>query len=443
LSDVASDVANVPARGGLYPEGLPAVARLAAPWIALAAAFAILPVIFASGTSLTMLSLMGIMIVFALSYNMLLGETGLLSFGHAVYYGLGGFLAVHAMNTVIHDRLPVPLPLIPLVGAFGGLLFGIIFGSVSTRRAGTAFAMISLGLGELVASSSLILRGFFGGEEGISTNRTKLLHVFGLNFGPQIQVYYLIAAWCLLCMVAMYALRRTPFGRMCNAVRENAERAQFVGYNPRTVRFIAFSLAGLFAGVAGALAAINFELVNSATVGAEQSGLVLLAAYIGGIGNFIGPVIGAVLVTWLEVMLSDVTDVWQLYFGLLFIGMVMFAPRGIAGLLMMHEPLWQARAYGSMLRLALAYLIALAPGLALLAGLILVIEMTYHLSVKASDGATISLFHVVLDTTSAMPWLAAAVLVCGGFLLFRLTWPVVGAAWHDAFVHAHGAGSTK
>jgi branched-chain amino acid transport system permease protein len=110
---------------------------------------------------------------------------------------------------------------------------------------------------------------------------------------------------------------------------------------------------------------------------------------------------------------------------------------------MMHEPLWQARAYGSMLRLALAYLIALAPGLALLAGLILVIEMTYHLSVKASDGATISLFHVVLDTTSAMPWLAAAVLVCGGFLLFRLTWPVVGAAWHDAFVHAHGAGSTK
>jgi branched-chain amino acid transport system permease protein len=180
-----------------------------------------------------MLSLMGIMIVFALSYNMLLGETGLLSFGHAVYYGLGGFLAVHAMNTVIHGRLPVPLFLIPLVGAFSGLLFGIIFGSVSTRRAGTAFAMISLGLGELVASSSLILRGFFGGEEGVSTDRTKLMHVFGLNFGPQIQVYYLIAGWCLICMMAMYALRRTPFGRICNAVRENAERVQFIGYSPQ------------------------------------------------------------------------------------------------------------------------------------------------------------------------------------------------------------------
>ena len=436
-------MANVLARNRAWPAGTAALARLAAPWLALAVVFAILPAIFTTGSALTMLSLMGIMIVFALSYNMLLGETGLLSFGHAVYYGLGGFLAVHAMNTVIRDALPVPLPLVPLVGGLSGLLFGIVFGSVSTRRAGTVFAMISLGLGELVASSSLILRGFFGGEEGVSTNRTKLLPVFGFHFGPQIQVYYLIAAWCLLCMVAMYALRQTPFGRMCNAVRENPERAQFIGYNPRTVRYIAFCLAGLFAGIAGALAAINFELVNSSEVGAGQSGLVLLAAYIGGIGNFMGPVIGAVLVTWLEVMLSDVTDVWQLYFGLLFIGMVTFAPRGIAGLLLMHAPLWRARAYGAMLQLARAYLIALVPTLALLAGVILVIEMTHHLSIKASEGTTISVFHIALDSASTTPWVAAAALVAGGFGLFRLTWPLVGAAWHDAFAHAHGVETAK
>jgi branched-chain amino acid transport system permease protein len=443
LSDVATDVVNAPPRANAQPARSAALARLVTPWIALAVGFGILPAIFTSGSALTMLSLMGIMIVFALSYNMLLGETGLLSFGHAVYYGLGGFLTVHAMNTVIYQRLPVPLPLMPLVGAFGGLAFGIIFGSVSTRRAGTAFAMISLGLGELVASCSLILRGFFGGEEGVSTNRTKLLQVLGFNFGPQIQVYYLIAAWCLLCMVAMYALGRTPFGRMCNAVRENAERAEFVGYNPQVVRFFAFALASLFAGVAGALAAINFELVNSSAVGAGQSGLVLLAAYIGGVGNFIGPVIGAILVTWLEVMLSDVTDVWQLYFGLLFIGVVMFAPNGIAGLLMMHAPLFRARAYGPLRRLGSTYLMALIPAVAMLAGLIAIIEMTYHRTVRASGGVMISLLHLKLDTTSTTSWIAAVVLLAGGFALFRRTWPVVSMAWHDAIVSAQAAERTK
>ena len=444
MSEVASGVANVPARGALSRPGGAAVVRLAAPWLVLSVAFAVLPAIVTSGSALTMLSLMGIMIVFALSYNMLLGETGLLSFGHAVYYGLGGFLAVHAMNTVIHDALPVPLPLIPLVGAFSGLLFGIIFGSVSTRRAGTAFAMISLGLGELVASSSLILRGFFGGEEGVSTNRTKLLHVFGLNFGPQIQVYYLIAGWCLLSMIAMYALTRTPFGRMCNAVRENPERAQFVGYNPQTVRFIAFSLAGLFAGIAGGLAAINFELVNSSEVGAEQSGLVLLAAYIGGIGSFIGPVIGAILVTWLEVMLSDVTDVWQLYFGLLFIGMVMFAPNGIAGLIMMHAPLWQARAYSADAAAGASLSDRAGAG----AGAARRPHPAHRDDVPSQrqgdrGNHDLPFPHNVRHCRVSMSWAIAAILIAGGFWLFRMTWPVVGAAWHDAFAQARGAGRAK
>ena len=196
-------------------------------------------------------------------------------------------------------------------------------------------------------------------------------------------------------------------------------------------------------GLPPSLAAINFELVNSSAVGAGQSGLVLLAAYIGGVGNFIGPVIGAILVTWLEVMLSDVTDVWQLYFGLLFIGVVMFAPNGIAGLLMMHEPLWRARAYGPLRRLMVTYLIALMPALVLLAGLIVTIEMIYHRSVKASAGATISMFHMTLDTTSAIPWIAAIALLVGGFLLFRRTWLLVGAAWHDAVVYAQAAGKSK
>jgi branched-chain amino acid transport system permease protein len=410
-----------------------ALARRYGIWIAITAAFAVLPRVFTSGSALTMMSLMGIMIVFALSYNMLLGQAGMLSFGHAVYYGLGGFLAVHAMNLFVRDALPIPVILIPLVGGFAGLAFGIIFGSVSTRRGGTAFAMISLGLGELVSSSSLILRGFFGGEEGINTNRTKLFRVFDLGFGPQIQVYYLIAAWCLVAMVAMYGLTRTPLGRMCNAVRDNPERAQFVGYNPQVVRFIAFSLSGLFAGIAGGLAAINFEIVNAGYVGAEQSGIVLLATFVGGMGNFIGPILGAILVTYLQVMLSDLTDVWQLYFGLMFIGMVMFAPGGLAGLLMMHAPLWHARVLH---RVIPGYLLALGPVLITLAGASLVIEMSYRLLVKASEGSAMSFLHVPIDAAGAWPWLAAAALLAGGFWLCRRSFAVVRETWSGALAAA-------
>jgi branched-chain amino acid transport system permease protein len=222
-----------------------------AQWVVAALAVAVLPYVFTSGASITMMSLMGFAIIFALSYNMLLGQAGMLSFGHAVYYGLGGFMTAHALNVIGAEKLPIPLPVLPLVGGLAGLSFALIFGWVSTKRSGTAFAMISLGIGELVAACSLILRGFFGGEGGISTSRTSTLRLFGISFGPQIQVYYLIAVWCLLCVAAMYAFTRTPLGRMCNAVRDNPERAEFVGYSTQMVRFIAFCVSGFFAGVAG------------------------------------------------------------------------------------------------------------------------------------------------------------------------------------------------
>src|SRR5262245_63638846 len=159
------------------------MARLApfALWIVAAVILIALPLIFRSGTALTILSLMGIAIIFALSYNMLLGQTGMLSFGHAVYYGLGAYCTVHAINWAIAAKLPIPLLVMPLIGGLAGLAFAILFGWISTKRSGTAFAMISLGLAELVGSSSLILRSFFGGVEGVTTNRTKLLRLFAWN----------------------------------------------------------------------------------------------------------------------------------------------------------------------------------------------------------------------------------------------------------------------
>jgi branched-chain amino acid transport system permease protein len=404
-------------------------ARLAryGPWMAFALALALLPLVFRSGTSLTVMSLMGIAVIFALSYNMLLGQTGMLSFGHAVYYGFGAYFSVHAMNAAAARLLP--LPLVPLVGGFGGLVAALAFGWVSTRRGGTVFAMISLGLGELVGSSSLILRSFFGGEEGVSTNRTRLLHVLDLGFGPQIQVYYLIAAWCFACTALMYALTRTPFGRMCNAVRDNPERVEFVGYSPHTVRFLAFSLSGLFAGIAGGLVAINFELANSALFGAAQSGGVLLATFIGGAGHFVGPILGAVLVTYLQNMLSDFTEVWQLYFGLLFMATVVHAPGGLAGIVMMHRPIWRA---GALWRLLPAYALLAVPVGFISFGAAMTVEMAAHLRVKAAEGSGMAMAGIAFDAASWKPWALAAAALLVGLLTVRFAWRYVGAVWDAA-----------
>lgn len=415
--------------------GIPRTILRLLPWITGALMLVAAPYILTSGIARTMMSLMGIMIVFALSYNMLLGQTGMLSFGHAVYYGLGAFFAAHAMNTIMREHLPVPVPLIPLVGGVAGLVFGAVFGAVSTRRGGTAFAMISLGLAELVSSSANILRSFFGGEEGITLNRTKLPRIFDLGFGPQIQVYYLIAAWCFLTIVAIYAISRTPLGRMCNAVRENPERVQFVGYDPQVIRYAAFCLSAFFAGIAGSLAAINFEIVNSSYVGLSQSGTVLLAAFIGGTGYFVGPILGAIVVTYLQVMLSDLTEVWQLYFGLLFIAIVLFAPGGIAGLLIMHGPALRAGTIG---RLVPAYLGAAVPGAVMLAGLIMLIEMGV-VALKPSEGSAITLMGYTIDTATAPPWILALVLALGGFALFRLAAPRARLAFQDATSAALGS----
>jgi len=406
-------------------------------WLVTAAVLVLLPYVFGSGGSLTTFCLIGISIIFSLSYNILLGQTGMLSFGHAVYYGLGGFLVIHAINIIGANKLPIPLPIVPLIGGLTGLLFAALLGWVSTQRSGTAFAMISLGVAELIASSALILRTFFGGEAGVSANRTKLLKVFGWSFGPQIQIYYLVAAWTLIAVVAMYALTRTPLGRMCNAVRDNPERVQFVGYNPHTVRYIAFCFAGFFAGIAGALAAINFEIANSAYLGAAQSGTVLFAAYIGGIGFFIGPIVGAIFVTFLSLGLSDLTQVWQLYFGLIFMVVVLFAPGGITGLLMMHRPLIRA---GTLLKVLPSYLFALAPTLAMIAGLVGTIETIVHYTVNPGDDSHIKAFGVGFDAASPLVWGLSAVLLIGGYAVARTTWRWIGRAWSEATTLARDKG---
>lgn len=403
--------------------------RFYAAWGMVAVLLAAFPSIFTSASSLTTFSLVGTAIIFALSYNILLGQTGLLSFGHAVYYGIGAFFAVHTMNLIPQYGLPVPLPLVPLIGGVAGLLLAILTGWISTRRAGTVFSMISLGVAELAVALALILTDFFGGEDGISTNRTKLPAWFGWHFGPQVQVYYLVAFWVFISALAMYALTRTPLGKICNAVRDNPERVQFVGYDPHVVRYLAFCFAGLFAGIAGALAAISFESANFTDLGWVKSGAVIFSTYIGGTSIFAGPIVGAIFFVYLSLSLSDYTSVWQLYFGLLFILVVRYAPGGIGGTLLMHRMPFRVGGLGRILR---TYAIAAVPTLMLVGGFVLAVETIVHHTVNANEDPRIKAFGVSFDASSPMTWIVAGLLMLIGYFVGRLTWRGVTRAWDDA-----------
>ncbi len=401
-------------------------------WIAAAVLILILPLMVKSGFAITMLSQMGVLIVFALAYNMLLGQGGMLSFGHAVYFGLAGYSVAHYLNAVGSDVLPYfPVSLIPLMGGAVGLVFGILIGFVSTRRAGTTFAMISLGFAEMATALTLIIVTFFNGEEGIQTDRWVGPEPFGITFGSDVQVYYLIGAWCLLATAAMYALTRTPFGRMCNAVRDNPERVQFIGYNTHRVRWLAFSLSSFFAGLAGALHAINVEHVGFETVGLAQSGQVLFMVWIGGAGTFAGPVLGAILITYLNTYLSDLTEAWYLYLGLLFMAIVMFAQGGLAGLIVMHEPIWKTdlKLFSSMIT---PYALGIASTVVACIGAVGVIELAYFMSTRPTADTIMKHFGLHLDAASIWPWAVSAVVLAIGFAACRHTYPPMSASYNTA-----------
>jgi branched-chain amino acid transport system permease protein len=398
-------------------------------WGGTALVLLVLPLVFTQGFALTLMSQAGIMVIFALSYNMLLGQGGMLSFGHAVYAGLGAYFAVHALNMIGKGGLALPVSALPLVGGLAGVAFGVLFGWVTTKKSGTTFAMISLGIGELVAACSLMLPGFFGGEGGVTANRTAGPAVLGITYGPATQVYYLIAAWTFAAMAAMYALTQTPLGRIANAVRDNPERAEFVGYDTHVVRFLQLVLAAFFAGVSGGLAAINFEIVSAENVGVMRSGGVLLATFIGGVGFFFGPVLGAIVFTFFVVWVANVTKAWLLYLGLFFVAMVLFAPGGLASIVVANLQVAKA---GRLARLLPAYAALAGAGVAALAGFVALVEMLYHLELEAVNNPVLKLAGLALNVQTAPPWIAAAAVLAAGSALYWLAWRRVRARWDEA-----------
>lgn len=383
-------------------------------WSAFALILLLMPLTAQSSFALTLLCLTGIAAIACLSYNMLLGQAGMLSFGHAVYTGIGSFVAIHAMNK-IGGGWWLPMWAIPLVGGVAGLAFGALLGFVTTRKAGTPFSMITLGVGELVFAAALMFPEFFGGEAGINSNRTGgagWLKDLGLTLGPQIQVYYLIAGYLFVCTAAMYAFTQTPLGRIANAVRDNAERAEFVGYDTRWVRYLIVMASSFFAGIAGGLTAINVEAATADLLHGVRSGSYLLFTFLGGVGFFFGPIIGSVLLVLALVVLSEFTKAWQLYVGIIFLIMVVFAPGGFSALIMLNL---RRVKYGEWRKMRWPYLGMFVTGLIALWGFAAVVEMAYQIQVAAGSGSALTVARIPLDAANTSSWLiAVAVMVAGG-----------------------------
>jgi branched-chain amino acid transport system permease protein len=398
------------------------------PWVIAAVLLAILPSIFTSNAALTIMNQMWITVVFALAYNMLLGQGGMLSFGHAVYAGVGGFACMHIMNASDFFA-SFPLPVLPIFGGLFGMGLALIVGSFSTRNAGTVFAMISLGVGELIAACSVIIVAFFGGEEGISGDRTYAMPFFGNEFLQQIDVYYLTSFWVLVSAVLMYLWSRTPVGRMANAVRDNPERAEFLGYSARWVRFFSFVASGFFAGIAGGLFAINYEILTEENLNTASSGVILLVTFLGGVGFFFGPIIGAIVFTLVQTVLSLQTELWAFYAGTLFVATVMFFPGGLAGLMMMHVPVFKL---GKARLLILPYLKTLLPAAIGTLALCALVEMTFHVRHAASGDHEMTLFWTTFDSHTALPWIVAIAIAVVGLGIARMTAPALRDAWNEA-----------
>ena len=391
--------------------------------------------LFLSGNLLNAVIKMLIAALFALAFTLAMGQAGMLSFGHAAYYGLGAFAALHLMRLGEMQLLYVPTPLIPLGGAVAGFLLGLLFGWFATQRTGVYFSMVTLARAELLFTIAPNLSAAFGDESGISTIRSPAL---GFSFGPDHHVYYLVLGWFAISSWCMWAFTRTPLGRLALALRDNEHRVRFLGFNTHVARTLVFAISCLFTGVAGALLAIANEAANYTIFSAQASANVVLQTFIGGAGTFFGPALGAAIMTFFARVTSDLTRSWLLYQGLIFVLVMLFAPQGLGGIVADHAR--RVRADGWR-HLILPYALSLLIGLLLIGGLVFVVEsihvvMTdkYFAERAAAKGAWVpyKLFGRTFEPFGLGTWAIPIVLIGAGALLLPFARRLTAAAWLSA-----------
>jgi len=272
-----------------------------------------------------------ILALFAVSLNLLLGYTGLISFGHAAYFGIGAYTCAILMKTY---SVPFGFAFLAAGGAAGA--FAAVFGFFCVRSTKIYFAMLTLAFAQIVWAICFKWNSVTGGEQGLSNvpypdlSWTAHLPLLGsLKIGEQF--YLLVVVLVTLCFALLHRLVRSPFGRILTAIRENPERAEFVGVNVRMYQLAAFTVAGVFAGLAGALFGLFNRGVFPEFAYWSKSAEVLIMVILGGVGHFWGPAIGAAALTLLNQQITSYTQYWPLVLGTVLIALLFGFPGGIVG----------------------------------------------------------------------------------------------------------------
>ncbi len=263
--------------------------------------------------------------LFACAFNLLLGYTGLLSFGHAAFIGAAGYIAGYSIKAWgLSPELGI------LAGtAFAGVL-GYLFGSLAIRRAGIYFAMITLALAQMLYFVWLQMK-FTGGEDGLQgVPRGKLFGV--IDLADTLNLYYFVFAIFIVGFLLIYRTIHSPFGQVLKSIRENEPRAISLGYDVDKYKLLAFVLSAALAGLAGATKTVVFQLASLTDAHWHTSGEVVLMTLLGGLGTVFGPVVGAFVVVGLQNQLADKVGSWvQVIMGAIFVVCVLAFRRGIVG----------------------------------------------------------------------------------------------------------------
>jgi branched-chain amino acid transport system permease protein len=262
--------------------------------------------------------------LFACAFNLLIGYVGLLSFGHALFFGWASYVGAHAAKVW---GFPPELAILSGTAAAAGL--GLIVGALAIRRQGIYFAMITLALAQMMFFFA-IQAPFTHGEDGIqAVPRGKLFGLF--NLGDQMTMYFMVLAIFLGCFLLIYRIINSPFGEVLKAIRENEPRAISLGYKTERYKLVAFVLSATFAGVAGATKALVFQLASLTDVDWPMSGEVILMTLVGGLGTLFGPVAGAFFMVTMENYLTTIGQWVFVVQGAIFVVCVLLFRRGIIG----------------------------------------------------------------------------------------------------------------